>query len=97
MAVHLFEGIPAYAFFGAVEEVMDELGGRPHWGKRHFQTAATLRGRYPEWDWFASVRARLDPDGRFASPGIERVLGPVASAAEAVAAGPQRKQRPSPR
>jgi len=97
VAVHLFEGIPAYAFFGAVEEVMDELGGRPHWGKRHFQTAATLRGRYPEWDWFASVRARLDPDGRFASPGIERVLGPVASAAEAVAAGPQRKQRPSPR
>ena len=23
------------------------LGGRPHWGKRHFQTAATLRSRYP--------------------------------------------------
>ena len=80
VAVHVFEGMPARAFFGAVEEVMDGFGGRPHWGKRHFQTAATLRGRYPEWDRFASVRARLDPDGRFTSPGVERVLGPVRSA-----------------
>ena len=29
---------------------MDEYGGRPHWGKRHFQTAETLRPRYPRWD-----------------------------------------------
>jgi len=80
VAVHVFDGMPARVFFGAVEEVMDGFGGRPHWGKRHFQTAATLRGRYPEWDRFASVRARLDPDGRFTSPGVERVLGPVGSA-----------------
>ena len=26
---------------------MDELGGRPHWGKRHFQTAATLARATP--------------------------------------------------
>ena len=56
---------------------MDELGGRPHWGKRHFQTAATLRARYPDWDRFQAVRARLDPSGRFANAWTDRVLGPV--------------------
>jgi FAD/FMN-containing dehydrogenase len=64
-------------YFEAVEAIMDELGGRPHWGKRHFQTAATLRGRYPDWDRFQAVRARLDPRGVFANEWTERVLGPV--------------------
>jgi L-gulonolactone oxidase len=67
-------------YFRAVEELMDDLGGRPHWGKRHFQTAATLRDRYPEWDRFAAVRARLDPAGRFVNAHVERVLGPVGAA-----------------
>jgi len=50
----------------------------PHWGKLHFQTAETLAPRYPEWDRFQAVRARLDPAGRFSNPYLERVLGPVA-------------------
>jgi FAD-linked oxidoreductase len=77
VAVHVFEGIPGRAFFGMVEHLMWELGGRPHWGKHHFRTAASLVERYPEWDRFAAVRARLDPGGRFANAGVERVLGPV--------------------
>ena len=27
-------------YFEAVENIMDDYGGRPHWGKLHFQTAA---------------------------------------------------------
>jgi L-gulono-1,4-lactone dehydrogenase len=81
VAVHMFEGMQWRPYFSAVEAIMDELGGRPHWGKRHFQTAATLRARYPEWDRFQAVRARLDPEGRFANAWTERVLGPVGSAA----------------
>jgi L-gulono-1,4-lactone dehydrogenase len=80
VAVHMYEGMEWRAYFHAVEAIMDELGGRPHWGKRHFQTAATLRSRYPEWDRFAAVRARLDPEGRFANDWTERVLGPVGDA-----------------
>ena len=57
---------------------MDEYGGRPHWGKRHYQTAATLQARYPQWDRFQAVRARLDPDGVFTNDYTQRVLGPVA-------------------
>ncbi|HYM53844.1 MAG TPA: D-arabinono-1,4-lactone oxidase [Solirubrobacteraceae bacterium] len=77
VAVHMYRGMAWEPYFRAVEAIMDELGGRPHWGKRHFQTAATLRERYPDWDRFQAVRARLDPAGRFANEWTERVLGPV--------------------
>lgn len=77
VAVHMFRGMAWEPYFRAVEAIMDEYGGRPHWGKRHFQTAETLRERYPRWDDFRRVRARLDPDGRFANAHAERVLGPV--------------------
>jgi L-gulonolactone oxidase len=77
VAVHMFEGMEWRAYFEAVEAIMDELGGRPHWGKRHFQTAATLRPRYPGWDRFQAVRASLDPRGLFGNAWTDRVLGPV--------------------
>jgi L-gulono-1,4-lactone dehydrogenase len=77
VAVHMYRGMAWEPYFRAVEAVMDGLEGRPHWGKRHFQTAATLRPRYPEWDRFQAVRARLDPDGRFANAWTDRVLGRV--------------------
>jgi L-gulonolactone oxidase len=59
-----------------VEAIMDGFEGRPHWGKLHFQTAATLRPRYPLWDSFLAVRDRLDPHRTFQNPYLERVLGP---------------------
>jgi len=55
---------------------MDSYGGRPHWGKRHFQTAATLAERYPRWEDFLAARARLDPEGAFRNQYLDRVLGP---------------------
>jgi FAD-linked oxidoreductase len=76
IAVHMFEGMEWEPYFRAVEEIMDGFEGRPHWGKRHFQTAATLAPRYPEWDSFQAVRARFDPSGAFANGYVERVLGP---------------------
>jgi FAD-linked oxidoreductase len=77
VAVHMYRGMRWRPYFEAVEQIMLGLGGRPHWGKRHFQTAATLRDRYPDWDRFQAIRARLDPEGRFANAWTERVLGPV--------------------
>jgi len=77
LAVHMFGGMPWEPYFRAVEQIMDGLDGRPHWGKRHFQTAETLAPRYPEWGRFAAVRSRLDPSGRFSNRYVDRVLGPV--------------------
>jgi L-gulono-1,4-lactone dehydrogenase len=75
LAVHMFEGMEWNRFFRSVEAAMVELGGRPHWGKRHFLDAFSLSTMYPEWERFAAVRARLDPLGGFANAYVERVLG----------------------
>jgi L-gulonolactone oxidase len=77
IAVHAFKGMAWEPYFRAVEAIADEQGGRPHWGKRHFQTAATLAPRYPEWERFAGVRARMDPNGVFSNAYTDRVLGPA--------------------
>ena len=79
IAVHAFRGMPWEAYFRAIEAIVDAHGGRPHWGKRHFQTAATLAPRYPGWDDFQAARRALDPRGLFANAYTDRVLGPVSS------------------
>lgn len=75
IAVHVFHRLPHEQYFREVEAIMRELAGRPHWGKLHFQDAASLRPLYRQWDRFAAVRDRLDPDRRFTNPYLQRVLG----------------------
>jgi len=77
LAVHVYRAVPHHAYFTGVERIMDDYGGRPHWGKLHFQTAETLRDRYPRWDQFQAVRRRLDPSGTFANAYTDRVFGPL--------------------
>jgi FAD-linked oxidoreductase len=76
VAVHQYRGMEWRPYFEAVEEIMDEYGGRPHWGKRHFQTHETLRQRYPRFADFLAVRDELDPRRVFQNEYTERVLGP---------------------
>jgi len=76
LAVHMFRGQPYETYFRAVEEVMTDLGGRPHWGKLHYQDADLLRTRYPRFVEFEAVRDAVDPQGRFANAYLDRVLGP---------------------
>ncbi|MGW0325259.1 D-arabinono-1,4-lactone oxidase [Nocardia sp. NPDC003183] len=75
IAVHQYQGMVWEPYFRACEAVFDAYDGRPHWGKRHFQTAETLRPRYPDWDRFTAVRRRFDPTGVFANDYVHRVLG----------------------
>ena len=76
IAVHQYRGMQWRPYFEAVEEIMDSYGGRPHWGKRHFQTAPTLAPRYPAWEEFQHAREQLDPARTFTNSYAERVLGP---------------------
>lgn len=76
IAVHQYRGMEWRPYFEAVEAIMNEFGGRPHWGKRHFQTAATLAERYPRWDAFLAAREELDPGHAFTNEYAARVLGP---------------------
>jgi FAD-linked oxidoreductase len=75
IAVHQYRGMEFEGYFRAVEAIMDDYEGRPHWGKRHYQSAATLRPRYPGWDRFLAVRDRLDPERRFENDYLRRALG----------------------
>ena len=75
VAVHMFRGTAYDEYFGEVEAIMNGHDGRPHWGKMHYQTAQTLRPRYPGWDSFIAVRERLDPGRLFGNAYLERVLG----------------------
>ncbi len=75
LAVHVAKGMDYETYFRGVEEIMNGLEGRPHWGKLHFQTADVLATRYPKWDAFQKVRANLDPAGVFANAYTDRVLG----------------------
>ncbi|HUF33223.1 MAG TPA: D-arabinono-1,4-lactone oxidase [Acidimicrobiales bacterium] len=79
IAVHVYRGMEYTQYFTAVESIMDELGGRPHWGKLHFQTAETLAPRYPQWGAFQAARRRTDPEGVFENDYTRRVLGPVST------------------
>jgi L-gulonolactone oxidase len=75
IAVHQYGGMEWRPYFEAVEEIMRDYGGRPHWGKRHFQTAATLAPLYPEWAKFQAARDELDPGRVFGNEYANRVLG----------------------
>lgn len=76
IAVHQYRGMEWRPYFEAVEEIMRDYGGRPHWGKRHFQTAGTLSALYPRWADFQAARDELDPARVFTNEYAARVLGP---------------------
>ena len=63
IASHVFQGMEYEPFMRGVEEIMDGYDGRPHWGKRHFQSAETLAPRYPEWDRFGARARAPGPRG----------------------------------
>jgi FAD-linked oxidoreductase len=75
IAVHRYWRADPTEYFEAVERIMLEHGGRPHWGKLHTLTADQLRERYPRFGDFTALRDRLDPDRRFANRHLERILG----------------------
>jgi FAD-linked oxidoreductase len=75
IAIHQFVGMPYERYFRAFEEACAALGGRPHWGKLHWRTAADLRGAYPRFDDFLAVRDRVDPDRVFANDYTRQILG----------------------
>jgi FAD-linked oxidoreductase len=78
VAVHQDVKLAWKPYMRRVESHARSLGGRPHWGKRHFREAADLSSAYPKWDAFQAARKRLDPTGAFTNAYTDRVLGPVA-------------------
>ncbi|MFI6348380.1 FAD-binding protein [Streptomyces sp. NPDC050560] len=63
--------LPAVAL---LEERLDPLGARPHWGKVFTRDAAELGERYPRLGDFAALAKEMDPGGLFRNAFVERVL-----------------------
>jgi L-gulonolactone oxidase len=75
IAIHEHHRQDCIRYFAACEEVFQEFGGRPHWGKMHQLNGAKLRSLYPRWDDFIAARRRLDPQGVFLNPYLRDELG----------------------
>jgi FAD/FMN-containing dehydrogenase len=75
IAVHKYFRDDHLPYFRAVDALLRSYHGRPHWGKIHFLDAVELAARYPRFADFRALRSRLDPDGLFANPYLDRVLG----------------------
>ncbi|GHJ99799.1 FAD-binding protein [Streptomyces sp. NPDC003753] len=58
-----------------VEEALDGLEARPHWGKIFTVPPQVLRERYPRLADFTALAAELDPAGKFRNAFVREVLG----------------------
>ena len=76
VAVRVRRGTDPEPLFGLVARVLEDVGGRPHWGTRHDWTAEDVDAAYPRAADFRRVRDRLDPDRRFSTPYLDTLLGP---------------------
>jgi FAD-linked oxidoreductase len=74
LAFHTYRGMPYKDYFGRMESIMLEYGGRPHWGKMHTQKADSLKLKYPKWDDFQKIREQLDPNQMFISPYLKGLI-----------------------
>jgi FAD-linked oxidoreductase len=75
LAFHVPQDTDHRAYFGGLEPILREAGGRPHWGKVHTRTAEDLAPAYDRFDDFLAMRERLDPDRVFTNAYLRRVLG----------------------
>lgn len=75
IAVHAAENEDYSYFFDDIEPLFLKNGGRPHWGKLHSRAARDFREHYPKFDDFNRLRKELDPQGKFVTPYMAKLLG----------------------
>jgi len=74
ISLHQNNTLDFAGYFDDIEPIFRTHGGRPHWAKKHGLGAEELALLYPKWRAFQRVRRRMDPDGLFLSPPMERLL-----------------------
>lgn len=75
VAAHQYVKMPFKRYFDAVEQIMGQVDGRPHWGKMHWLDAERFGQLYPRFADAQRVRAQADPDGVFGNPYTDHVFG----------------------
>jgi len=75
IAVHQYRRVDATELFAACEAVFHRHDGRPHWGKRHTNTASEMAGLYPQFEAFRRLRQKLDPSDKFLNDYLRVMFG----------------------
>lgn len=75
VAAHMYRKMEYREYFRKIQKIFERFGGRPHWGKMHELDAKQIGELYPKLSDFLVVRRRLDPNGLFLNPYLERLWG----------------------
>ncbi|WP_448853609.1 D-arabinono-1,4-lactone oxidase [Corynebacterium frankenforstense] len=75
IAVHRYHRDDHEELFELIEPVLVAAGGRPHWGKLHTLDHDGLAAVHPHLDAVGELRARVDPQGVFRNPMVDRIFG----------------------
>ena len=76
ISIHQFYKQNYHAVFDLVEPILQKYQGRPHWGKLHSMSAASLRNLYPKWDDFMALRQQLDLNQKWLNPHLKQLFLP---------------------
>jgi xylitol oxidase len=63
----------------AAEAALEPFSPRPHWGKLFSIPMSDVRSRYPRMGDWEKLRARVDPEGKFANDFSDAVAGGAAN------------------
>lgn len=74
ISIHQFYKQDYHAIFDLVEPILQKYQGRPHWGKLHSMSAASLCDLYPKWDEFMALRQQLDPQQKWLNPYLKQLF-----------------------
>ena len=73
ISVHQDIALDDRPLFEACEPIFRSYGGRPHWGKVHYQTGQELAELYPAYREWWTIRDRYDPDAMFVTADLARL------------------------
>jgi FAD-linked oxidoreductase len=75
ISIHQFASMPYADVFAAIEPILRESGGRPHWAKRHTLGEAEVHALYPRTPDFLTQRQAIDPGAKFANAPLRKLFG----------------------
>ncbi len=75
ISIHQGADRPPEPLFTAIEPILREHGGRPHWGKWHQLDAGNVDRLYPKAANFRTARRQLDPGAVFLTAHLAALFG----------------------
>jgi FAD/FMN-containing dehydrogenase len=73
ISVHQAVTEPDEPYYRACEEIFLNFNGKPHWGKANYLSGEQLAAQHPRWEDWWRVRDRVDPNGVFLNPYLQRI------------------------